>query len=52
MKLHQVKSPKEIKEEMNRYFKNIKIEKETVNIESALNRYLYTNIKGIVDTGI
>jgi len=49
MKLHQVKSPKKIKEEMNKYFKNIKIEKETVNIESGLNRYLYSDIKGKVD---
>ncbi len=49
MKLHQVKSPKEIKEEMNKYFKKIRIEKETVNIESASNRYLYNNIKGKVD---
>lgn len=49
MKLHQVKNPKEIKEEMNKFFKNIKIEQETVNIESALNRYLFSNIKGLVD---
>ena len=49
MKLHHVKSPKEIKENMNKYFKNIKLEKETVNIESALNRYLYSDIKGKVD---
>jgi len=49
MKLHQVKSPNDIKDEMNKYFKNIKLENERVNIESALNRYLAVNVKGIVD---
>jgi molybdopterin molybdotransferase len=49
MKLHQVKNPQDIKEEMREYFKNIKIDKETVNIKNALNRIVYEDVLSKVD---
>src|SRR6056297_2039733 len=49
MKLHQVKNPQDIKEEMKEYFKNIRIDKETVNIKNALDRIVYEDVLSKVD---